>query len=338
MATIKDIAKKLNISVSTVSYALNGGPRSVPERVKAAVWETARELDYRPNRVAKQLVSGKSDAIGVVPDRPHDNTLLGPYLQRVFNGVLNTAEKHGQDVLFLTSHSGADANLYLNTLLDGRVDGVILVAAHSENGLIALLQDRNFPHVLVNAAPRDGSVCFGVDNAAGIRMACHHLAQLGHKRVGIVQGLADQPDAIERFEAAIAESSRLGMSIRPEWCVHGDFTLAGGYEATRKILRSSELPTALLAMNDESAVGAIKALEDAGLSVPADMSVIGFDDVELFAFSRPQLTTVRQPTVEISTVAAEALLDLVAGKPVQSRMFAPELIVRDSTASPKEDS
>lgn len=336
MATIKDIAKRLNISVSTVSYALNGGPRNVPEHVKEQVWAVAQELDYRPNRVARQLVTRSSDTIGIVPDHSSEDAMLGPYLQQIFNAVLNVAERQMQDVLFLSSHSGSDPNTYLNTLLDGRVDGVILIA-DNRSKLRELLVNRKFPHVMVSA-PNDGeSPTFGVNNVSGMNMLVDHLADLGHKKVGYLRGLSRQPDSQFREAALLERAAMHGMEIRPEWVRDGDFYSETSHRVGLEILDQGEIPTAMICFNDESAVGFMNACRDRGLKIPEDISVVGFDNVPWIGYITPKLTTVRQPVGEIAHAAASALLDLIAGKTVTSQLFEPELIVRDSTTRPKED-
>lgn len=337
MATIKDIAKRLNISVSTVSYALNGGPRTVPEAVKERVWAVARELDYRPNRVARQLVTRTSDTIGIATDHPAVDAMLGPFLQNVFNSVLNVAERSGQDVLFLTSHSGADARTYVNTLLDGRVDGVLLLAAKPQSELVSMLRERDFPHVLISAPEDAGSPSFGVDNDASIRVLVRHLVELGHRRIGFVRGLERQPDSQFREMAVLEEFEAHGVETRPEWQATGEFTAEQGYRAGLQILSRSDRPGAVMAFNDESAIGVINAARELGLRVPEDLSVTGFDNIPWIQFVRPGLTTMRQPVREIAAAAAEALLEKISGKPVIGRLFDAELIVRESTRSPLED-
>lgn len=337
MATIKDIAKKLNISVSTVSYAINDGPRKVPVEVKKRVMETARELGYRPNRVARMLVTQKAHTIGIVPDGPQLDTMVGPYLRNVFNSVLNVAELKGQDVLFMTTHSENDPEIYANSVTDGRVDGVLLVGADRRKQLIEILVEQKFPHILINTHCSPESVVYTIDNPSGIHMVMKHLYDLGHRKFGLVSGIADHGDSILREMAFDGFVRTTDSYSKPEWRANGNFNTEGGMIAAAKILANKDRPTAIVALNDESALGVIRQAESMGLQVPRDLSVTGFDDTEWVRHTNPAVTTVAQPEQEIAREATFALLDLVNGKPVTSKIFQPELIVRDSTDRPSED-
>ena len=331
MATIKDIAKKLNISVSTVSYVMNDGPRNVPDDVKKRVLETARELGYRPNRIAKTLVTQRANVIGIVPSEPQFDTMVGPYLRTVFNVVLNVAEEENQDVLFMTTHAQRDPELYANSVLDGRIDGALLIGADSRKELIEILVERKFPHVLINTHCSPESTVLTVDNEAGVVMLMEHLFELGHRKFGIVKGMPEHGDSMLREQAFDRFVTERGCESRPEWRSFGYLTTPGGAAAMTEIWAGDAKPTAIFAANDESALGALRAARQQGLQVPADLSIVGFDDTEWVRETDLSITTVAQNEAVIAAEATRALLKLVKGEDVESRTFMPELRVRAST-------
>lgn len=337
-ATIKDIAKKLNISVSTVSYALNNGPRSVPEDVKRRVLEAAQELRYRPNRVARNLVTRRSFTIGIVPSEATSDIVLSPYLQNSLNGIVNTAETHHYDVLFFTRYDQKETRVMTDVLLDGRVDGLIFIAPPNHAPVLEIIADYGMPHVVIAGESKIDSPQFRVDNANGVRAALTHLWDLGHRKIGHLYGRLHMEDGVVRHEAYQSFLAEKRLDCKEIWMAPGDFTIDGGYLGMQRILANSDHPTAVFCANDEIAVGAIRACLEAGLEIPRDMSVVGFDNVPLSSAYVPAITTVRQPVQELAAQATRALLRLIDGQEVQSLPALPtELIVRDSTTSPKED-
>ena len=337
-ATIKDIAKKLNISVSTVSYALNDGPRSVPDDVKKRVLQVAQEMQYRPNRVARNLVTRKSYTIGIVPSEASSDIVLSPYLQNSLNGIVNTAEVRHYDVLFFTRYDQQQTREMANVLLDGRADGLIFLAPPTHAPVLDLVAEYGIPHVVVAGESRASSPHFGVDNSGGVRLALEHLRSLGHRKIGHLHGRLHMEDGLVRQVAFKEFLAVQGLSERQEWMAPGDFTIEGGYEGMKQILASAERPTAVFCANDEIAVGAIRAAHESGLTVPDDLSIVGFDNVSLAANFLPAVTTIRQPVQELASEATSALIDLIENEePVSSKILSTELIVRDSTSRPKED-
>lgn len=337
MATIKDIAKKLNISVSTVSYVMNDGPRKVPDHVKAKVLATASEIGYRPNRIARMLVTQKSNTIGVVPDQMHIDAMVGPFLRNVFNTILNVAEEKSQDVLFMTTHSERDPELYANSVTDGRVDGVIMIGADQRKPLIDILLKREFPHVLINTHCSPESATFTIDNAAGITMIMQHLYDLGHRKFGLVAGIPGNGDSQLResaFDQFLLAADAVSL---PAWRANGFFNLEGGFQAAQQILTSGPRPTALIALNDESALGALRCAQEHGIKVPDELSITGFDNTEWVQLTEIPITTIAQNEQVIAQAATRSLLQQIAGEPVENKIFPPELIIRASTTHPKKD-
>ena len=336
MATIKDIARRLNVSVSTVSYALNDGPRRVPPAVRDRVVEAARELGYRPNRAARSLITGRAHAIGVVPAEPARDLARMGYFHAVFNGVVAAAEAEGQDVMLLT-RADADRAADLDALVDGRVDGLIVLSPHLPSPAFDRMLQAGVPFAAVSTAAPEGFPSFGCDNAAGVGLALDHLIGLGHQRIGFLAGRRDMHDGEARNRAFRDALSVRGVSLEERWIAAGEFTTSGGEAAAAHVLSGGERPTALLAANDESAYGALRWAAAHGLRVPQDLSIVGFDDAAFAAYLTPGLTTVGQPFDRMGGDALRAVVALVEGRPAVSQTYAPHLVVRSSTASPSNE-
>ncbi|HMS57078.1 MAG TPA: LacI family DNA-binding transcriptional regulator [Fimbriimonadaceae bacterium] len=337
MSTIKDIARHLNISVSTVSYALNGGPRKVPEEVRARVLEVAKELQYRPNRVAKSMVTGRSDTIGVVPPEVSENLFLSPYLQLALNGVLNEAGRLHQDVLLFTRCSETERDEMASLLVDGRVDGVIFIAPHFSEKSLELATSSHAPCVSIAGVPLDGVFTFSVDNESGVFTALQHLYDLGHRRIAHIAGRLDMQDAIVRLQAYQAFLRSKKLAYREEWVAMGQFSIEGGRRAMNQLLSLDCPPTAVFCANDEMAIGALLGAYDCNCSVPEDISIVGFDNSPGSANVYPSITTVHQPIAELGAAAVRALRQLIDRKTIQEDFtMATELVVRASTSHPKD--
>lgn len=336
--TIKDIARKLNISVSTVSYALNDGPRSVPEHVKLKVKQVAQELNYRPNRVARSLIKGESHVIGIVPTAVRKNMTVSPYFVSALNGVVNACENLNQDVMILTRNSSEDSSEAVETLLDGRVDGVVFIAPLSDSPAIPRLRELGFPHVVISSSQYPGSPSFQVDNAAGVNLIIDHLVAQGHTKIAHMAGAMDLEDGAERFQAFHDRMAYHGLKVNPNWIVYGQFHTVIALEAARQLLDQPEVPTAVFCANDESALSMLRVALQAGLDPKKDLAIAGFDDTFSSQLAIPPLTTVSQPIERLANEATHALLKTIReGTSISGKRFSPELIVRDSTLSPKKD-
>lgn len=337
-ATIKDIARKLNISVSTVSYAINGGPRPVPDEVKRRVLEVARELNYRPNRLARSLITRRSHTIGVLPDLVTHDIVLSQFVQYVLNGIFNESGRAGYDSLFFTACDHENPGRTVDQVLDGRVDGLIFLATEDQSELMHELDRQEFPYVLVSTANAGAGMRVGVDNESGVRQALHHLHALGHRRIAHLAGRQHMIDARQRLDGFTKAMGELGLEVRQDWIRDGDFVTYVAQRVASEWLSQSLRPTAIFCANDEMAVGAIQAARELGLRVPHDLSIVGFDDIPLSATYSVPLTTLRQPMTEMGSAACRMLIDRLDGRsPVTDVRFQPALIVRQSTG-PTEDS
>lgn len=337
-ATIKDIARKVNVSVSTVSYALNGGPRSVPDEVRDRVLEAARELNYRPNRLARSMVTGRSQTIGVVPPVIGTNAFLSPYLHLAINGIANVADELHQDVLLFTRSGTTDNEELLSILVDGRVDGVIFIAPQMNRKTVELATSLHLPCVTVSGVPLEGVLSFCADNQTGMQDALQHLYDLGHRKIGHITGRLDHQDAILRLQGYQQFLEQNGLPYREEWVEMGQFVIEGGQKAAARLFDLPDSPTAIMCANDEMAVGVYAEAYQRGMKIPDDISVVGFDATPSSAHVFPALTTVRQPIGELGQAAMKSLFDLIEGRvPTDPTVLSTELLVRASTSSPKED-
>ncbi len=337
-ATIKDIARKLNISVSTVSYALNGGPRRVPAEVRERVLETARELQYRPNRVARSMITGKSQTIGVIPPEVTENAFLSPYLHSVMNGIANAAGQSHYDMLIYTRQRETESEHLLSVLVDGRVDAAIFIAPHYSHKTIELATSTHLPCVAISGAPLEGVASFTVNNEHGIHQAMQHLVDLGHRRIAHIAGREDMVDSELRLVAYRDFLIEAGIPVREEYIGHGHFQIEGGRSQMERLLRLPQPPTAVLCANDEMAIGALFQAHQRGISIPRDMSIVGFDMTPNSGHVYPPLTTVSQPLNQLSVAAVSSLLHFVnGGAPPSDTVLDSELVVRASTSRPKED-
>ena len=336
-ATIKDIARHLGVSVSTVSYALNGGPRSVGNAVRARVLAAASELDYRPNHLARTLITGRSFTIGVVPTELTTNLTKSPYFAGCLDGIVNAAEALGQDVLLYTRFDQTSPVAFVNALLDGRADGLLFLAPIVDSPALGQLSGK-IPIAIASGMDVPGHPSFTCDNRNGVHQAIAHLVNLGHTRIGNLHGNLHLVDGIERLDAFRAAMTEYGGDIREEWIASGGFTPMGGFDAGYSLLAASPRPTAIFCANDEMAAGLIQAAYSLGLSVPEDISVVGFDDAPSASLVHPGLTTVRQPLEELGAAALHALIAQINGDATAPHVqFETELIIRKSTTSPKED-
>jgi LacI family transcriptional regulator len=333
-ATLKEVAREVGVSICTASVVLNGSSSGsrISDGTRDAVIDAAQRLGYRANQVARSLHAGRTHMIGVVPAATDTNILLGPHLQHVLNGIVNETESHKYDLSLITRCDQSHPTDLLNALLGGKMDGVIVVAPRAQSRLLPLLREESLPMVVIDGDPEQCDNYFIVDNKQAVRIAIRHLVQLGHRKIAYIAGPQDLYAARVRKDAFFEVMKECGLEVNLQWLQVGLFSYQSGADGFNRILRGASMPTAIFCANDETAFGALDAATQAGLKVPEDLSVVGFDDVPLAQHSHPPLTTVRQPVDEIARVATASLLDNIdTGTPIRSRTFPAELIVRQST-------
>jgi LacI family transcriptional regulator len=341
-STIHEVAKLSGVSVSTVSRVFNGYD-DVSAATRERVLAAARSLDYAPSAAARTLVRQRSQLIGVVLFTGLDHPDIGhPFFQDVLVGLKHGIGAGGYDVLlFATERPESDGNgahSYLGRARHHRVDGVVWVGERDAPE-VAKLVDADVPLVGVDldvSGPRASYV--SSDNVGGARLAVRHLHGLGHRRIATIAGPEEHKPGGDRLVGFRAELQALGIERHPEYEQIGDWYTGSGERAMRTLLGLPEPPTAVFAASDLMAVGAMKAARDAGLDVPADLAVVGFDDIQLASLLHPALTTIHQDKVGLGRAAARALLEQIENPEVTpAALTLPvELIIRASCGWTKE--
>lgn len=335
--TVRDIAKRLNIGKSTVGYALNGGPKPVSDEVRRLVLEAAKEMGYRPNENARSLAKGQTNMIGIVPFQLQKGALASPFIRTALGAIYDAAEDLGRHIVLFTGYDPQDPDTMRSRFFEARVDGVVLIAPKIDQEMLSYIAEQNLPLAVIASPAPDIGLQFNADNAMGVRRAVDHLVELGHRRIGVISGRQGSGDAQERHDAFLEGMASHGLPVAPEHIQFGNFDVQSGYEAALKMLSAGNRPTAVFAGNDQMAFGLYRAAQQLGIEIPRDLSVIGFDDDELSEHMTPGLTTVRQPVAEMAEAALKAVVQLAQGELISEQIFDTRLIVRASTASPKED-
>jgi DNA-binding LacI/PurR family transcriptional regulator len=330
---IGEIARRANVSTATVSRTLNQSGAVKPETARK-VWRAAAALNYYPNSHARALVSGRSRLLGLIV-----SDITNPFFPELVHSFEDLATKHAYD-LILTSTGYQTARMIgcVRRMLERKVDGVAIMTSEMHLGLIKELARRGVPLVFMDVGrvgPRMSHVL--VDYAHGVRQAVDHVAHLGHKRIAFITGPLDLHSARTRRQAFLDGLRAHGIKADPKLIREGTHTAEGGQQAMEALVRAAKPPTAVVCSNDWTAIGALHAIDAAGLRVPADISVVGFDDIPLASYTSPPLTSVRMSAGDVGATAFEALFRLIGGDRLEGDVYQvpTKLIVRASTAKPK---
>jgi len=324
--TLGMVAERAGVSPSTVSRILNGTAQ-VSEDKQALVKAVIEELGFRPDPAARSLAGGRTMSIGVLTQ-----FIDSPYYGEALRGIEDELHKANYVPLFVSGHwNEAEEKNRLFMLQERKVDGIIVLTGKlADETLVDMAA--NIPVVVTGrrlTAPNLFSIDF--DNTEGACLAVRHLHALGHRRVAFISGPLDHPDATQRLQGYREEAQRKDMVLDDSLVVYSDYQESGGFRAMNDLLSASVQFTAVIAANDQMAYGARLALHRAGLRVPEDVSLLGFDDLPHSAFTLPPLTSVRQSVYEIGTSAAKAMFDLLNKRNPPSRLVEAELVVREST-------
>lgn len=326
--TIKDVARLVGVHPSTVSRVINNHPR-ISEKTRNKVLFAIKKLGYTPDGIARGLKLKKTYTLGVlIPD------ITNPFFAEIARGVEDTANKNGFNVILCnTDDKLKKERTYLDILKERRVDGLILGTAHIRDKSILELEKNNFPYILVsrNIEGLDKN-CIIINDMVGGIMATEFLIRLGHRRIAHITGPLKVRAAIDRLEGYKDALKKHGVEYKEELIEEGDFRIKGGYQAMKKFLDLPEPPTAIFAANDLLALGAMQAIQKKKYHIPEDFCIIGFDDIRLASFVYPPLTTIRQPMLEMGTLAVKMLLKIIEEGEFNQRklMLKPELIIRES--------
>lgn len=329
--TIREVAQAAGVSIATVSRVFTGkGP--VNDDTRARILEAAERLSYVPHAGARSLITNRTDTIAVLLPEMH-----GEFFSELIRGIDRVSQERGFQLLVSSSHSdraGLQAALRATW---GRVDGLILMAPDIGPEGLDLEVPGRVPIVLLSAPGKapGARATLAIDNFGGAAAMVEHLARRGHRRIAFVCGPEQNADARERRRGWRTTVQRLGLDGGPELEIPGDFREESGYRAGEALRSWPRLPDAVFAANDSMAIGVLSALREAGLSVPEDLALAGFDDIPIARYIAPPLTTVRVPILELGLTAVERLLDAIEGGAPRGRgrraeVLPTELVIRHS--------
>jgi len=325
--TIFDVAAEAGVSTATVSRVANGHPNIKPA-TRMRVQDAMDRLGYVANVRARGLAGGKTQVVGLLVD-----DLDSSYIAQIAKSIDSTLSDAGYDLMLGTLHMRTDRTRYAHSLLNGLVEGLIVLLSPGFESILDDIGARGFPMVLIDHAPRTDVPVINTTNTAGTTEAVDHLVGLGHQRIAFVTGLLDVHSARLRLDAYEASLAAHGIGRDEELIMQGDFLPDSGREAAQSLLSLTTPPTAIIASSDAEALGVLRAARDLGVDVPGELSVVGFDDIPEARYVDPGLTTVRQPMSEMGRTAAQLLLDAIRdNEPCGPSIEIPtELVIRGTT-------
>jgi LacI family transcriptional regulator len=330
---IAEIARRANVSTATVSRTINqSGP--VNPATARKVWRIVAELNYVPNSNARALVSGRSRLLGLIV-----SDITNPFFSELIRSFESHASQQRYDLLITsTDYETSRMTATLRRMLERKVDGVAVMTSEMDLGLIRELSKRGVPIVFMDVGqmgPRMSHV--SIDYGHGIHQAVDHVVGLGHTRVGFISGPLTLASARTRRQAFIERIRGHHLTADRRLIREGTHTADGGLREMTGLLRLTRRPTAVVASNDWTAIGALHAIQSAGLRVPEDISLVGFDDIPLVSYTTPALTTVRMSAIDVGSTAFQALFRMIGGELPEGDVFQipTKLIVRHSTAKAK---
>jgi len=331
--TIKDIAKRVGLSVTTVSRALNDYD-DVSAETKELIRRTAEELGYVPNSLAQRFQKRKTDTIGLILPT-FGPRFSDPFFSELLAGIGNKAANQGYDLLVSTRAPGDEELLAYRQIVQGnRVDGLVVVRTRKNDERIEYLRSVQFPFVAFGRI--EGEIDFPFvdeDGVSGFRLVADHLVNLGHRRIACIASPPDLMFSQYRLEGLRSRLQELDTPLNPDLIRLGDLTQRSGYEKAVELLDHSSPPTAIVAFNDLMALAAMSAAQNSGLEVGSEISITGFDNTPMADHSHPPLTTVDQPIYQIGSIVCEMLVHLMQGGTLEEEhiLLKPKLIVRQSS-------
>jgi len=330
---IRDVAERAQVSTATVSRVVSGIDVVKPRTV-ARVRQAIADLGYVPNSSARMLSMGRSRLFGVVI-----SDITNPFFPDLIHTFNELALQHKYRSVFAnTNYNPARMETCIQGMLEQKVEGIAIMTSEMSPHLIRMIADRGIPMIFLDEPVSQKNLSsIVVDYKSGIDQAIDHITALGHKRIAFLSGPQNLRSAALRQNVFLQAMREKGIAMDDDWMVLGNHRVDGGYAAMQKVLQLDPRPTAVIASNDLSAIGAISAIYEAGLQVPHDISVVGFDDIEISSAFNPPLTTVRLSRAEIATRAFFALFSACNSRssPKAEHLVPTELIIRRSTAPPR---
>jgi LacI family transcriptional regulator len=327
--TLEDIARISNVSRSTVSRVINGDEK-VREETRRRVLDVIQENNFHPNMAARHLAAGRTNVIGLVIPAGVGAIFNDPYFSQLIQGVSGACNAKEYSVMLWLAEPEYERRMIRQIVSNGTVDGVVVSSTLMDDPIVISLHNSNIPFILIGHHPSIEVNSVDIDNVQAAKQATLYLIDCGRSRLGTINGPQNQMAGHDRsngFRLALQEK---GLAFNAALSADGDFTEAGGYAAMKKLLPAG--PDAVFAANDMMAAGALRAIREAGLSVPKDIALAGFDDIPMAAQLDPPLTTIRQPIKRMGSLAVETLIEAIHQPEIQPRriVLQPELIVRAS--------
>jgi LacI family repressor for deo operon, udp, cdd, tsx, nupC, and nupG len=326
MSNIRDVARLAGVSVATVSRALSNPEKVSPESLNK-VHTAIAQVGYRPNMLARNFRSARAYAVVVlVPD------IANPFYSLFIRALEDRAQQKGYAVLLGDTRGTPERELeYIRRVETRLADGIVQLRPSSEKSQNNIPPD--IPCVNACGCEYTTGPAIRIDNRAAAKTMVNYLISLGHRRIGVISGLKDNPHAIDRLEGYKEALAEAGIPFEKDLIAEGDFTMWSGLNAAFQFCNMKVRPTAIFSMNDEMAIGAMQTLKNQGIRIPEDMSVTGFDDIAYAKYSDPSLTTISQPAEEMGKMAMDMLLKVIEGEPLSQRecVLPTEFIIRKST-------
>ncbi len=331
MVTIKDLAERLKISSATVSRALNN-EKGVTEQMRQRIVMLAKELNYQPNLQAKGLVGRRANAIGVIIPQLPEFAFSNEYYSEVLKGITRTANEANYFILLSLEERENYARSYQSSL----TSGLIVIANRMDDAKLAMLYDLNIPMVFTPGyVERNAIPTVNVDDKGGMFAATQFLIRLGHRKIGFIEGPPNSRISLERKAGYLSALEQAGCPQLQDWVFEGDFSKEAGVRGIQKLLTLSDPPTAILTINDFTAIGALYEAKKVGFRIPQDLSIVGFGDIPFASLTDPPFTTVRAPYQKLGETLMKLVVSLVEGKRLARRnTVLPVSIVERNSTSP----
>lgn len=331
MITIKDLAKELDVSAATISKALNDR-EDISKELKEKVKKTAHDMGYSPNTIAQKLVSGKTKTIGLFILRREEVPIKESFAMYLLEGITEKAYDYNYDIILINSKLSLQNRSYIDVFKEKMIDGAIFINLTLDDPGIKNINNSNIPVAVIDQNIEGKNIGFiSTDNIKGISLGLNHLYNFGHRKIAFVSACNKSEVSNIRKEAYI-DFMQNNEIYNKSYIFEGDFSIRSGYETGKKIINLSNRPTAIFAASDSIALGLIKAFKENNIKIPEDISVIGFDNINLANSSNPSLTTIGQKTNEIGKMAVNYILKKINKEKINNSIYIePELIIRQST-------
>lgn len=337
--TMQQVADQAGVSRTTVSFVLNNTPNvNIPAETRARVWQAAAELNYARDFAAHSLATGRSHTIAFILRQRPEELLVNAFVGGLLGGVNQAIYKQNYRILFEAVGHETEQNVYTTLIRSQRVDGLLISGPIIRDTELLKLHREHVPLVIQGSPDNQQLYAVDIDNAASARTVVEHLINLGHRHIAhITNGPLSYTASRDRLSGYQAALEAAHIPIEPAYInINHSFTDEGGYRAMQALLAQSPRPTAVFAGSDVVALGAMRAIHEAGLSIPADISLAGFDDIPFARYLIPGLTTIRIPVIDLGKQAGKMLMQLIKRErpPKKHVLLNTELIIRESTSQP----